>query len=287
MFSFLKKTIFSGYNNLKKIFGIKSLNGINEIKDIENIFLENNFGPKITKKILNNIDSYDENKINKIKENLKNILNNVNPSLEEKNEIYLIIGVNGSGKTTSLIKLARNFKKNKNEVILVPADKFRAAAQEQLKFLSEIENIDYFNDLNFKDSSTLIYKAISENKNYNKILIDTAGRIHNNEPLLKELEKNYKIALNKAKEKNFSLKTLIVLDSLQGQSLEKQILEFSQIIKIDGIILTKLDSGSKPGNIFSIIDNLKIPILYLTYGEYKDEIIKFEIDPFIEIIIGN
>ena len=287
MFSFLKKTIFGGYKNLKKIFGIKNLDGVKEIKDIENIFLENNFGPRLTKEILKDIDSYDENKFIKIKEKLKNILNSANKFIEEENEVYLIIGINGSGKTTSLIKLARNFKKENKKTILVPADKFRAAAQEQLKFLCDVEKIDYFDDFNSKDSATLIYKSIVENKNFNKILIDTAGRIHENEALLKELKKIYKIVNEKALEKNFKVKTLIVLDSLQGQALEKQILQFSENVKIDGIILTKLDSGAKPGNIFSIVDTFKIPIIYLTYGEYKEEIVLFDIDSFIEIIIGD
>ena len=103
---------------------------------------------------------------------------------------------------------------------------------------------------------------------------------------MRELKKIYKIVSEKAEQYNFAVKVFIVLDSLQGQALEKQIKQFSNLIKIDGIILTKLDSGAKPGNIVSIIDFYKIPVAYLTYGEYQTEIVPFDIDCFIDALIG-
>ena len=293
MFSFFKKKLNEGYSALKNIFGIKNLKLSNEKNEIINFLLESGFKKELISKIIDNVPENKVDKIFFIKQNLKKIINeNENNENNSKKEVILIVGINGSGKTTSLIKLARFFKSENKNTLIVPCDTFRAAAYEQLKFLAIRENCDFFEDekINEKkksDPASIVYKAISEKSNFfDKIIIDTAGRIHQDESLLRELKKIHKIAKERSEKENLNLKTLIVLDSLQGNSLEKQFKEFSEIIKIDGIILTKLDSGSKPGNIISIIDIYKVPLLYLTYGEYKTDIVPFETDLFLDLLLG-
>ena len=293
MFSFFKKKLNEGYSALKNIFGIKNLKLSNEKNEIINFLLESGFKKELISKIIDNVPENEVDKIFFIKQNLKKIINeNENNENNSKKEVILIVGINGSGKTTSLIKLARFFKSENKNTLIVPCDTFRAAAYEQLKFLAIRENCDFFEDekINEKkksDPASIVYKAISEKSNFfDKIIIDTAGRIHQDESLLRELKKIHKIAKERSEKENLNLKTLIVLDSLQGNSLEKQFKEFSEIIKIDGIILTKLDSGSKPGNIISIIDIYKVPLLYLTYGEYKTDIVPFETDLFLDLLLG-
>lgn len=293
MFSFFKKKLNEGYSALKNIFGIKNLKLSNEKNEIINFLLESGFKKELISKIIDNVPENEVDKIFFIKKNLKKIINeNENNENNSKKEVILIVGINGSGKTTSLIKLARFFKSENKNTLIVPCDTFRAAAYEQLKFLAIRENCDFFEDekINEKkksDPASIVYKAISEKSNFfDKIIIDTAGRIHQDESLLRELKKIHKIAKERSEKENLNLKTLIVLDSLQGNSLEKQFKEFSEIIKIDGIILTKLDSGSKPGNIISIIDIYKVPLLYLTYGEYKTDIVPFETDLFLDLLLG-
>ncbi len=276
MFKFLKETFSDGYNKLKECFNLNKENIDKNI--IEKTLLEQNFAPELIKNLIKKIENSKKDWQESLQEELLNIFPE-NQQLFEEVSVFILVGINGSGKTTSAIKLAR--EKNKNfKSLLVPADTFRAAAKEQLYELAKRYNVDFFNH-EFEQPSMVIFKAseyYKENE-YKKIIIDTAGRIHQNEGLIRELTKS----INTAKKQfiNEKIATYLVLDGLQGKNLLEQTKLFSNAISIDGIILTKIDAGVKPGIIFSIVDSLKIPIIYLGIGQNETDLIKFNSKEFV------
>jgi fused signal recognition particle receptor len=288
MFSFIKETLKKGLEKLKSELGISNTTERELLKEaLERILIENNFGSKLSKLLFEGIEfKNQEDLFSEIKQKIEKIFSSAVDYKKTEKEIILFIGINGSGKTTNLIKLARKLMKEENKVLVIPADTFRAAATEQLSDLCDFYKIDIFKE-DAKDPSAIVYAGIeyAKKNNYNKIIIDTSGRMHQNENLLNELKKINKVASSKLDD--YTLKKIIVLDSFQGQSLEKQVEQFSSIIKIDGIILTKLDGGCKPGIVVSIVDLLKIPILYLSYGEYKTDLLEFDFKKFANELIGE
>ena len=199
--------------------------------------------------------------------------------------IILIIGVNGSGKTTTIAKLANKYKLEGKKVIIVSSDTYRAAANDQLKILSKRVGVELF-EANSKDPSSVVFDAlvIAAKNNYDIVLIDTAGRLHNNTYLMLELKKIIKIT-----NKLFYYapnEILLVLDSNVGQNIILQIDEFNKNTTISGLILTKLDGTAKGGAILQIYAKNKIPIKYLGIGENIEDFQEFNFQLFIEAIIN-
>jgi fused signal recognition particle receptor len=294
LFSFIKNTIVDGIKKVKEKLVGESRNVKEAREALRKTLIENNFGPNLADQLVEKINFDSENWIDGLKSALIDIIDTSKELPSAKNEIYILVGINGSGKTTSTVKLAKKFivdepktngskanRSNRSKTIVIPADKFRAAAFDQLNIMCEKESIDIFDDP-AKEPSTLVYSGVEDSikKGYSKIVIDTAGRIHQSENLLKELKKIQRVAKSQAN--GYLVKTLIVLDSLQGQALERQVGKFSEHIDIDGIIVTKLDAGSKPGVIFSIVNLYKIPVVYLSSGEYGTTLVDFEKEEFVE-----
>jgi fused signal recognition particle receptor len=279
MFKFLKEVVSDSYNKIKECFNF-------DIKNVDTVFLEKNlleqnFMPDLVKKLIELI----KNDMREDKEVLKEALlkifeNNKNIILSNKS-VFILVGINGSGKTTTAIKLARA-ENTKFKTLLVPADTFRAAAKEQLHELAAEYNINFFNH-QYEQPAMVIFKAAEyfNQNNYEKIIIDTAGRIHQNDALIRELVKSVGTAKKQFQDKE--ILTVLVLDGLQGKNLLEQVKLFNNAISVDGIVLTKLDAGVKPGIIFSIVDTLKIPILYLGVGQKDTDLIKFDPVEFVEM----
>lgn len=282
MFDFLKKAISSTYEKLKETFG--SDDRELDLIAIEETLLQQNFTPSLTKLLIKKI----EEKKSKIswqeicKHELILLFKSAKNEIENP-EVIILLGINGSGKTTSAVKLGRKEKKN-SRTLLVPADTFRAAAQEQLQALALEYKVDFFSHT-LHNPTSVIYESAqyAKNNNYEKIIIDTAGRIHQNTALLKELQKSIITA-----EKQFQQKTIakyLVLDGLQGKTLFSQVKEFLSVTTIDGIILTKLDGLVKPGIICSIVNEFKIPIIYCSFGQKETDLIPFNLNNFIDCLI--
>ncbi len=206
-------------------------------------------------------------------------------SVDNKPHVFLIIGVNGSGKTSSIGKLAKKFSDQKKVVGIIAADTFRAAAVEQLKVWSEKTNSIFFStDVN-TDPSALIFKSISESKkNIDIFLIDTAGRLHNKSNLMDELSKIIRV-LSKI-DKSYPHEVILVIDGNTGQNSIKQAEKFGEISKITGLIITKLDGTAKGGVLLPISKNLNIPIYSITVGESSDDIIDFDAKEFSRALLG-
>ncbi len=194
----------------------------------------------------------------------------------------MFLGVNGTGKTTTLAKLGHYLKSQGKKVMVAAGDTFRAAAIEQLAEWCKRIDVPIVKQKQFSDSSSVIFDAITAGLTqvYDYLLIDTAGRMHTNDDLMRELEKIDRTILKKIPES--SLFRLMAVDSQTGQNSFLQAQKFGKLFKLDGIILTKLDSGFKGGIALRIARELKLPILFRTNGESIGDIATFDSAAYIE-----
>ena len=207
-------------------------------------------------------------------------------SLNEK-QVILVVGVNGVGKTTSIGKLTKLYTNAGKKVLLAAADTFRAGAIEQLEVWAQRNNVDIVTGKEMQDPASVIFdatKKFNDTQAYDVLICDTAGRLHNKKNLMDELEKMKKI-IDKNIDENIHKETIMVLDATTGQNGAIQAKLFTEKTDVSGIFLTKLDSTAKGGVVFSIVDELKIPVKYIGVGEQIDDIEKFDAKSFVEAII--
>ncbi|MEA2050575.1 MAG: signal recognition particle-docking protein FtsY [Campylobacterota bacterium] len=201
--------------------------------------------------------------------------------------IELIIGVNGAGKTTTIAKLANMYKQNNKKVLLGAGDTFRAAAIEQLSTWADKLDVPIIKTKQGHDPSAVAYDTIQSAiaKDFDHAIIDTAGRLQTQTNLSNELKKIVKVC-NKSKEGSPHQK-IMILDGTQGNTAIAQAKAFNEIIGIDGIIVTKLDGTAKGGALFSISNQLELPIFYIGIGEKADDIMPFSPDEFVDSLLDG
>lgn len=201
--------------------------------------------------------------------------------------VRLIIGVNGAGKTTTIAKLAYRAKKDGKSVILGAGDTFRAAAIEQLSTWADRLDVPIIKTKQGHDSSAVAYDTISSAiaKNIDNVIIDTAGRLQTQKNLNNELIKIVKVC-SKAQE-NAPHQKLMILDGTQGNTAIAQARAFNEMVGIDGIIVTKLDGTAKGGALFSISNQLELPIFFVGIGEKKEDLIEFSPDEFVDSLLDE
>lgn len=199
--------------------------------------------------------------------------------------VELIIGVNGAGKTTTISKLAFKYKNEGKKVILGAGDTFRAAAIEQLSLWAKKLDIPIIASKQGHDSSAVAFDTIDSAKarGYDHVIIDTAGRLHTQTNLANELKKIVRIC-DKA-HSGSPHRTILIIDGTQGNSAIAQAKAFHEMVGIDGIIITKLDGSAKGGSIFSISNELKLPILYVGTGEKSENLAEFNKEEFVDSIL--
>ncbi len=201
--------------------------------------------------------------------------------------IELIIGVNGAGKTTTIAKLANRYKQSGKTVLLGAGDTFRAAAIEQLATWADKLDVPIIKTKHGHDPSAVAYDTISSavSKNIDHAIIDTAGRLQTQKNLANELKKIVKVC-DKAKE-GAPHQKIMILDGTQGNTAIAQAKAFNEMIDIDGIIVTKLDGTAKGGALFSISNQLELPIFYIGIGEKQDDLIEFDPDQFVDSLLDE
>ena len=224
----------------------------------------------------------------KVKEELKEIIVKMIDIEKEENyskKCILIIGVNGAGKTTTIGKMAKGYMDEGKKVLLVPADTFRAAAGEQIKMWAERSGVDITEIRENADPSAVVYSSLeyANERNYDIIIIDTAGRLHNKKNLMEELKKINK-SVDRLLKDNYTKETLLVLDGTTGQNAIEQAKAFAEVTDIDGYVLTKLDGTSKGGVIIGIVNRTKLPIKYIGTGEKITDLQKFNAKDFVDAI---
>jgi len=284
MFSFFKKTFDSTFQKIKEVF-LSNTDQREKKQKIYQLLTERNFkhstAEKISDQLILLIKNESDQSSKKISDFLENILFTTLEPIQEitykKDSIYFLVGVNGSGKTTTAIKLARFAKGKGDSPLLIAADTFRAAAQDQLQNMGNIYQIPVYRDETTQNATTTVFNGIKNAiiERCSPIIIDTAGRIHQNENLLKEIKKIYRVTLNAAEEKK-EVVPIMIIDTLQGKSIEDQLQQFLEYIPLKGIIITKMDAGLKPGILFSLIEKSPLPIFGLCYGEHTTELIPFD-----------
>ena len=285
----LTKTRNNIVSNLNSIF-----NGFSSIDDdfyeeLEEILIMSDIGVNTTEEILDNLkEQVKENKIKEPIECKELLIKNIEEQMdlgenaydfENEKSVILMIGVNGVGKTTSIGKLASQFKNNGKKVVLAAADTFRAAAADQLKEWANRANVDIVMGAEGSDPGSVLYDAISsaKNKNADILLCDTAGRLHNKKNLMEELKK-----LDRIIEKEYN--GFIVLDATTGQNALAQARQFKECTDITGVILTKMDGSAKGGIAIAIQSELGIPVKYIGVGEQIDDLQKFDSHQFVEAL---
>ncbi|MFZ5805993.1 MAG: signal recognition particle-docking protein FtsY [Verrucomicrobiota bacterium] len=190
--------------------------------------------------------------------------------------VWLIVGVNGTGKTTTIAKLAHAFQKEEKKVFFVAADTFRAAAMEQLNIWAERLKIEIYCGKENGDPAAAAYEGIEAAKKANAdlVLVDTAGRLHSKENLMRELAKTKRV-IAKHGEK-FPQETLLIIDGMSGVNAVNQAKEFQEALGVSGLIVTKMDSSSKGGVIAAIKAELNLETLWVGEGEQLDDLKIFE-----------
>jgi fused signal recognition particle receptor len=216
-----------------------------------------------------------------LREKLLSYIGSCKGELKE-GKVYLFLGVNGSGKTTTIGKLAHRFKSQGKKVLLCAGDTFRSAAIEQLQVWAQRSGADIVYKEEGADPASVVYQALekAQKENYDVVLIDTAGRLHTKEPLIRELRKIKQVVQKFYPEE--PTETLLVLDATIGQNSLSQAKVFKEAVDVSGIVLTKLDGSAKGGAVVPICNELKIPIKLLGVGEGLEDLQEFEPETFVE-----
>lgn len=284
MFGFIKKSLAKTKEAIKSVVGIEKKEKI-ERDLLEEALIEADIDYELVEKIISKLPK--EVTKDKLKKELEKVFDVPDAKIEinDKPYVILVIGVNGAGKTTTIAKLAYKFTKEGKSVILGAADTFRAAAIEQLSKWAEILNVPIIKTKQNHDPAAVTYDTIAsaKAKGIDVALIDTAGRLHNKINLQNELKKIVTVA-KKAYE-NAPHKILLIIDGTQGSSAVNQAKIFNESVGVDGIIITKLDGTAKGGSLFTIVNELKLPIYFVGVGEKRENLIEFDKNEFIEGIL--
>lgn len=288
-----KNAVFGQVNDV-----VKSFRKVDEdlLEELEEILICSDMGALTTEQVIEELR--DRIKSEKIKdaEDVKTALADILRGMVGEGEplrldtnpsVILVIGVNGVGKTTSIGKIANNLKKEGKNVIVAAADTFRAAAIEQLAVWCDRAGVELIRQNEGSDPASVVFDAIAAaNKRHADVLIiDTAGRLHNKVGLMDELAKINRIISRELPDA--SRETLLVLDATTGQNAVMQAKKFKEAAEITGLVLTKLDGTAKGGAIFSIKDEINIPVKFIGVGEQIDDMQPFDAQMFADALIAE
>jgi fused signal recognition particle receptor len=199
--------------------------------------------------------------------------------------VFLVVGVNGVGKTTSIAKLAHRLTRQGRKVMIAAGDTFRAGAIEQLKRWADRVGCDFVGSEPGRDPAAVAFDALEQAalKGSDVVIIDTAGRLHTQHDLMKELEKVHRVIGKKLD--GAPHETLIVLDGTVGQNAMAQIRTFGQALPLSGIVLTKMDGTAKGGIVVALKEEFDLPVKFIGVGEKMDDLLPFEVDAFAEEVL--
>jgi fused signal recognition particle receptor len=267
------------------------------LDELEELFITSDVGVATTMKIIDEVRDQVDRKTLKNPEELKESIKkqmleildlpNDLQSTEDKPYVLMVVGVNGTGKTTSIAKMAKMFKEQGLKTCLAAGDTFRAAAIDQLCVWADRVDIPVVKQSAGSDSAAVIFDAISSgrSKGYDVVICDTAGRLHNKFNLMKELEKIVRVAKKELPDAPHEI--LLVLDATSGQNALQQAQKFHEDIGLTGIVLTKLDGTAKGGAIIGIVDELKVPVKFIGFGEGIDDLKPFNATDFVDALFDQ
>lgn len=283
----LDKTRSNFVSNIISLFNSNRKIDDNLLNEVKSIMLTSDIGVAATEKIIKNLRQKVKEKgyedsiqlFELLKDEILHILKE-NPSNDkifqlngiDKPYIILVVGVNGVGKTTTIGKLAYNFKNAGQSVVIGAADTFRAAANEQLEIWTKRAGVDIIEQKQGADPAAVAFDTVKSaiSKNKDVVIIDTAGRLHTKGNLMEELAKINRVI--KKLKPDAPNEVYLVLDATTGQNAIVQAKEFKKIVDVTGLILTKLDGTAKGGVIIPIVDELDIPVRFIGVGEQIDDL---------------
>ena len=280
-------------SNIKKAIFAKKISK-NDLDELQDALIMSDLGVSISEQLITDLK---KKKIEdgKLKEEVVSFLeeqfneNDHNFVFKKKltPQVILFFGVNGSGKTTTLAKLANKAKIKGLFTKIIAADTFRAAAVEQLQEWGNRLSLDVFTGKQNEDPSSVVFKGHKEalENNSDVVMIDTAGRLHNKTELMEELKKIVRII--QKNDPTAPHQKILVLDSTIGQNTYSQLEAFNSSIGITGVIMTKLDSSAKGGSLIGISKKYQTPIYFIGVGEKTDDLVDFNAKDFINALIGE
>lgn len=285
-----------GLAKTAQLFNVRSWFGrkVNQefLNDLESKLIQADVGVKATERIITNVRSayadktIDEDLLNFVKTELKVLLRDPRPGTlavaAARPTVLLIAGVNGSGKTTSIAKLAQRLKDQGNTILLAACDTFRAAAADQLAVWANRAGVDVVRGAPGADPASVAHDACDRAlaRGVDILIVDTAGRLHTQTHLMRELEKVRNVLARKVP--GAPHEVLLVLDATNGQNAIRQAEVFSRSIACTGIILTKLDGTAKGGVVVAVRQAMDLPVKFLGVGEAIDDLQPFDAEAFVE-----
>ena len=292
----LKKTKDSVFGQVHELF--KNMRKVDEelLEELEELLIMADVGYASSEKIISELrNELKEQKIqggDEALEVLKEILvkaigEDEGLHLDTAPSVILVIGVNGVGKTTTIAKLSAQLKAEGKKVILAAADTFRAGAIDQLQVWADRVGVDLIKQGEGADPAAVVFDAVSaaKKRNADVLIVDTAGRLHNKKNLMDELSKINRILDRELPDA--SRENLLVIDATTGQNAVNQAKEFKNTAQITGLVLTKLDGTAKGGIVFSVKEELDIPVKFVGVGEKIDDLQPFEAKSFVEALFDR
>lgn len=263
---------------------------VESLEDLEDTLISTDMGIDTVEAVLGVVEkNRKEEFLSKVEDYLVSALPESKAIQQDKNSpiALLVVGVNGTGKTTSAAKLAHYYKSMGKKVLLVAADTYRAAAVEQLKTWANRLDVNIVCNTQSQQPSAILFDGLNAAKSQGTdiVIVDTAGRLHTYKNLMIELEKMYRVIESRFPE--FEIHSLITLDASLGQNSLIQAREFSNIVQVDGAMLTKMDGTAKGGIVFPLFKELKIPVKFIGVGEDMDDLIVFNRNEYVQGLLGT
>mgnify|MGYP001273646421 FL=1 len=280
-----RETISDAFDSVRKQkVSIESLDELEEILILADIGFKN---------VENILDVVKKNKEDNFITSVENYLISILPKNQNDKDynstpnVIFMVGVNGTGKTTSSAKLAKYYKSQGKKVLMIAADTYRAAAIDQLKIWSSRLDVEIIYNESSNQPSAVLFDGLTAAKSQGSdiVIVDTAGRLHTSKNLMSELEKMYRLS-----QKNFSsfnINSLITLDASLGQNSLIQAKDFASKVQLDGAILTKMDGTAKGGIIFPLYSESNIAVKFIGAGEDLDDLFIFNRDEYVQSFLGT
>ncbi len=288
----LKAALASTRNSLSNLFSLTREPRLKpeQLDDLEEQLLLADLGIDVVSQLIDTIES---SRGQRTWENVKSLLSQILQKGEFETQsismpmVLFVTGVNGTGKTTTVAKLANWYRDKGKSVLLIAADTYRAAAIHQLEIWANRLNVRLISNEKTQDPSSVVFDGLASAKNsqIDVVIVDTAGRLHTSKNLMSELEKLYRVVESHFPE--YHAKTVLTLDANLGQNSLSQTRQFKEYIKLDGVVLTKMDGTAKGGVIFPVIENYGLPVWFLGTGEHLTDLEPFSADTFLQSLLNG
>lgn len=294
----LQKTRGTLWGRIKGVFGGKAAFGEEELEQLEEILITGDVGMQYTMKLVEDLRRAVRDNLSdtQLRAYLRGWIEGVvrveptpgsYPAVDSGPRVTLFVGVNGTGKTTTIGKLAHRYQRTGRSTLVVAADTYRAAAVEQLKIWSERSGALFTGGQEGGDPAAVVHDALNKAvaSKVQDVLIDTAGRLHTKQPLMRELEKIRSVAgkvIDGAPHEVY-----LVLDATTGQNALVQAKEFVQAVGVTGVVITKMDGSARGGILIPIAGELGLPVLYVGLGEGIEDLVEFDAGEYAKGLIGD